>query len=141
MTVEQRGGQAVFGWSLWDLPGIWLYAEHHCVWRMPNGELVCVTPQLGHETRILFLSDAAPEDRACHYLPYERHPLVLLAKEHQEKRMVLIEEGRFQSMARQHHDDEICRLLHRFEQLVQKRAAWAKTKEERAMKKMKRKRK
>jgi len=53
--VQVFGGAAVIGWKIWHVPGVYYNFEHHCVWRHPNGELVCVTPQMGNEEYILFL--------------------------------------------------------------------------------------
>jgi hypothetical protein len=137
--VQKHGGEAVYGWSLWELPGIWLYAEHHCVWRKPSGELVCVTPQLGKETRILFLAGAKPEEiGTSRYLPYEDHPLVTQAIAHQEKALTLIEDGKYESSEWKYHDGQVFRLLRQYEQRAAKRAAWAKEKEQKAKKKRKR---
>jgi hypothetical protein len=58
-----HGGEAVYGWAIWHWPGRWFEAEHHAVWRKPDGELVDVTPQAGDPSRILFLPDpSAPYD-------------------------------------------------------------------------------
>ena len=42
--IEEHGGSGQFGWLFHELAGI-LTAVHHQVWRSPEGELVCVTPQ------------------------------------------------------------------------------------------------
>lgn len=52
-----RGGAAAYGWAIWRWPGRWFEAEHHAVWRRPDGSLLDVTPQLGNPERILFLPD------------------------------------------------------------------------------------
>jgi hypothetical protein len=56
-TVESRGGQAVVGWSLWELPSLFLEAEFHCVWRNPEGKLLDIAPKKSATSRILFLPD------------------------------------------------------------------------------------
>lgn len=53
-VCRAAGGRMVTGWSLWELPGVYYFAEHHAVWRRPGGALACVTPQLGDVTEILF---------------------------------------------------------------------------------------
>ncbi|RYE02238.1 MAG: hypothetical protein EOP61_09075 [Sphingomonadales bacterium] len=55
--AEMHGGEAAYGWAIWRWPGRWFEAEHHAVWRRPDGRLVDVTPQLGSPGRVLFLPD------------------------------------------------------------------------------------
>ncbi|MBX3564114.1 MAG: hypothetical protein KF730_05995 [Sphingomonas sp.] len=55
--AEMHGGEAAYGWAIWRWPGRWFEAEHHAVWRRPDGSLLDVTPQLGDPRRILFLPD------------------------------------------------------------------------------------
>lgn len=55
--AEMHGGEAAYGWAIWRWPGRWFEAEHHAVWRRPDGSLLDVTPQLGDPVRILFLPD------------------------------------------------------------------------------------
>lgn len=52
-----NGGEAVYGWAIWRWHGRWFEAEHHAVWRSPEGALLDVTPQAGEPVRILFLPD------------------------------------------------------------------------------------
>ena len=52
-----HGGEAAYGWAIWHWPGRWFEAEHHAVWRRPDGSLLDVTPQTGDPERILFLPD------------------------------------------------------------------------------------
>lgn len=109
-TVERFGGEAVYGWTLWELPGVWLYAEHHCIWRQPDGELLCVTRQQENEARILFLAGANPNERnSCSYLPYSDDPLLLQAVEHQRDSLSLKQSRRFAIAAQ--HDEQVGRLL------------------------------
>ena len=59
--VEQRikaeGGRAVVGWSLWELPSLFVEAEFHCVWQRPSGELLDVAPKKHETSKVLFLPD------------------------------------------------------------------------------------
>lgn len=55
--AELKGGEAAYGWAIWHWPGRWFEAEHHAVWRRPDGALIDVTPQAGDPERILFLPD------------------------------------------------------------------------------------
>ena len=51
--VRQHGGSFQFGWLLWELPDICLYAEHHAVVRV-NNQLIDVTPQWAGVASVLF---------------------------------------------------------------------------------------
>jgi len=55
--VKKKGGKLVLGWHLWEIPGLLLEAEYHCVWEKPSGILVDITPQRPgyEEERILFV--------------------------------------------------------------------------------------
>jgi len=55
--VEMHGGQVVVGWSLWELPTLFLEAEFHCVWRNPEGRLLDISPKKSVTAKILFLKD------------------------------------------------------------------------------------
>lgn len=56
-VVEQRSGEIVYGWDVWQHGGLFVEAEHHAVWRKPTGELVCVTPQTPQEKAVTFIPD------------------------------------------------------------------------------------
>ncbi|MFO0887720.1 MAG: hypothetical protein U0790_01090 [Isosphaeraceae bacterium] len=65
---------------IWELPGIYLTAEHHAVVER-DGHLYDVTPQIHGETRVLFLPipDPRPSRRACmpnRYMSPTDHGLV-----------------------------------------------------------------
>jgi hypothetical protein len=51
------GGEIAWGWAIWRWPGRYFEAEHHGIWRSPEGRLHDVTPMLYGQSRILFLSD------------------------------------------------------------------------------------
>lgn len=55
--VERSGGSAVIGWSLWELPSLFVEAEFHAVWRTSEGELLDVAPKQSATERIYFLPD------------------------------------------------------------------------------------
>jgi hypothetical protein len=57
--VAQQGGDAVLGWTLREMPGLFVEAEFHSVWRKPTGEFVDVAPKAEATQRILFLPDHA----------------------------------------------------------------------------------
>lgn len=54
-AVLRDGGRLLLGWSLWELPGVFMEAEFHAVWASPAGELIDVTPKDITVSRILFL--------------------------------------------------------------------------------------
>jgi len=41
--IEQQGGSMALGWLVNVVPGVYVNAMHHAVWRMPDGRLVDVT--------------------------------------------------------------------------------------------------
>lgn len=53
--VGQHGGTRVIGWSLWEMPGLFVEAEFHAVWRSPNGNHVDIAPKIQATARIMFL--------------------------------------------------------------------------------------
>jgi hypothetical protein len=55
--VLAEGGAAVYGWSIWEQPTLFVEAEFHAVWRAPNNGLIDVTPKKRPIMRILFLVD------------------------------------------------------------------------------------
>lgn len=54
--VERAGGEACYGWRIWELPWVYIEAEFHAVWRNPQAKLVDITPTHGF-SRILFIPD------------------------------------------------------------------------------------
>lgn len=55
--AEEWGGTQVIGWTIWELPGLFVEAEFHSVWRNPDGELVDITPKRTPSARIYFVED------------------------------------------------------------------------------------
>jgi len=55
--VLAEGGAAVYGWSIWELPTLFVEAEFHAVWRAPKNGLIDFTPKKRPILRILFLVD------------------------------------------------------------------------------------
>jgi hypothetical protein len=56
-AVARGGGEVAYGWAIWRWPGRYFEAEHHGIWRRPDGALIDVTPMLYGQTRTLFLPD------------------------------------------------------------------------------------
>lgn len=52
--VETQGGEIVFGWCIWVWPKAFIEAEHHAIWRRPDGIEVDITPKEDGEKRVLF---------------------------------------------------------------------------------------
>lgn len=62
--IKAHGGELVFGWAIWEWPGVFIEAEHHGVW-LVDGTLVDVTPHECPVTQVLFLPDpSSPYDFA-----------------------------------------------------------------------------
>lgn len=56
------GGEMVIGWSIWEWPRVLIEAEFHAVLRLPNGQMVDLTPR-NHELRkISFIADPNARD-------------------------------------------------------------------------------
>lgn len=53
-AVKEFGGSIQYGWNIWQ-NYIYLDAEFHAVWRMPDGALKDVTPQMDGEKAITFV--------------------------------------------------------------------------------------
>lgn len=56
-AVAAEGGEMVPGWLVWQHGDIFIEAEHHAVWRKPDGELRCITPQQPQEQQVTFVPD------------------------------------------------------------------------------------
>ena len=55
--VQECGGKVLYGWQLWEWPGVLLEAEFHAVWLSPENELLDITPKPFKVDKILFLPD------------------------------------------------------------------------------------
>lgn len=55
--VATDGGSIVYGWQIWECPGLYLEAEFHAVWESSSGEWVDITPKEKATPQILFLRD------------------------------------------------------------------------------------
>lgn len=59
--VAQRiGGKVVFGWLIWEMPGIYVTAEHHAVVEI-DGKMIDVTPPFAGEQKVVFVPDSITE--------------------------------------------------------------------------------
>jgi len=54
----QHGGEAIFGWIIWEVPGLLLEAEFHTCYKDEDGKLIDITPKPDRERQILFLPDS-----------------------------------------------------------------------------------
>ena len=59
--IRTHSGRSVFGWSLWEMPTLFVEAEFHAVWQSPDGNLLDISPKPKPSERILFLPDPARE--------------------------------------------------------------------------------
>jgi hypothetical protein len=89
--VLANGGEAVFGWIIWQ-SRVLLHAEAHCNWRSPQDELIDITPKADREAQVLFLPDPnmkwmgrlIPSRRAARINSPEVHDLIRLVGESDE---------------------------------------------------------
>ena len=59
--IRTHGGTSVIGWTLWEMPTLFIEAEFHAVWRAPDGRLLDISPKPEPTQRILFLPDPTKE--------------------------------------------------------------------------------
>jgi len=59
--VKSEGGSIVYGWTIWEWPGVLLEAEFHSIWEDRDGARIDVTPKPDGERQILFLPDRSQE--------------------------------------------------------------------------------
>ncbi len=57
--IDLHGGEMLIGWALWEMPGLFVEAEFHCVWRTVGGQVVDIAPKAQPTARVLFLHDPA----------------------------------------------------------------------------------
>lgn len=60
--IAVQGGQIVYGRAIWQCGTFFIEAEHHAVYRTPEGCLIDITPQEPPIPQILFL----PDERMIH---------------------------------------------------------------------------
>jgi hypothetical protein len=63
--VATYGGDLVVGWTLWELPTLFVEAEFHAVWHPPAGELIDIAPKKSPTRRIFFLKDPFRRYEGC----------------------------------------------------------------------------
>ena len=56
--VRRSGGTMLTGWSLREVPTVFVEGTFHAVWRGPDGRVVDVTPHEDGRTSILFQPDS-----------------------------------------------------------------------------------
>ncbi|MCX0330215.1 SEC-C domain-containing protein [Acinetobacter radioresistens] len=56
-NISNHGGERILGWAIWELPGLFIEAEFHAVWKTPEGELIDLNPRPLKTEKILFLPD------------------------------------------------------------------------------------
>lgn len=55
--IAAHGGSQLTGWTIWEVPGVYIEAEFHAVWQRPDGVIVDITPRPVYFPSILFLPD------------------------------------------------------------------------------------
>ena len=53
---REKGGEPLYGWLVWEAPGLYLNSEFHCVWQ-DGRDLHDITPTQEGETCVLFAPD------------------------------------------------------------------------------------
>ncbi len=78
--VEDHGGRAVYGWMIWEYPGVMAEATFHCVWESPSGQIIDVNLKEDKERSIMFIPDPNLKYQGKRIptvrVPILRHPLV-----------------------------------------------------------------
>jgi hypothetical protein len=77
--IAAQGGEAVFGWKIWEWYGVMIEAEMHTIWRSPDERLHDITPNALPFRQVLFLPDPNQiyEERQVNNI---RHPLISNSK-------------------------------------------------------------
>lgn len=79
--VRTEGGKSVLGWSLWEMPTLFIEAEFHAVWQSPVGHLLDIAPKDEPTQRIYFLADPARKYEGCqvnnHRRPLRPDPVIV----------------------------------------------------------------
>ena len=111
-AAECLGGKVVHGWLVWELPGVYLTAEHHAVVEV-DGELVDLSPTLAGERRVLFYPDQTPfpPPRANRYYPLTTDARIIRSLQLQQANSGLELAGKAFGPAYMRNDDEATRLL------------------------------
>jgi hypothetical protein len=63
--VRRDGGQAYFGWAVWEIPDWEIQLEFHSVWQSHQGFLADVSPPLHGGPQVLFLHDPVRVYEGC----------------------------------------------------------------------------
>jgi hypothetical protein len=71
--VGDKGGEKLYGWSLWKTGDSLLHAEFHAIHKGENGEYLDVTPYVKASQRILFLPSIVEYEQMR--VPSRYHPL------------------------------------------------------------------
>lgn len=144
VACQLVGGTPHLGWLIWELPGVYLTAEHHAVVER-DGLLYDITPQVHDESRVLFLpiADPLPQKPVFtpnRYMPLVKHELVLRAVELLAENQAIFAAGRLNSVQYRRNDEEGARKLDDYFRLLHLRQSWAAKKAYRAKKKTARRR-
>lgn len=146
MNVEyclDEGDEMRFGWLIWEMPGVFLTAEHHAVLER-DGRLYDVTPQVHGETRVLFLPIDDPRSQPAsipnRYTPLVEHPLIREAVRLMEENQRIAGAGEYDSPRFRRNDEECATKLDDYFRLLLLRRQRAVKKVGRAKKKAARKR-
>jgi len=131
--IAENGGEVQYGWIIWELPGIYLTAEHHAVAKKGNG-LIDGTPQINGERKTIFL----PSDQVWSgkpilnkYQAIRDTPLADWVCELQRRNSVLYFRGLFGSPEHRRNDNECCLLIDKFYEIKKQRERQRRAKQKR----------
>lgn len=98
--VTEAGGEMVTGWRIWEAPDVCACAEHHAVWRKPNGDVVDPNQYGDGPRRIFFVVDPSATwageghlARRSFWVASARYPGAREAVDHR-----MLEEGRREAL-------------------------------------------
>jgi hypothetical protein len=95
--AKEHGGERVLGWTIWELPSLYVEAEFHAVWKNDAGQLIDITPKRQQTRRILFLRDDATPYVGNQVnnlrVPISREPAIMRLFEACEREFELINKG------------------------------------------------
>jgi hypothetical protein len=98
--IELSHGGPIYGWCIWDWPGYYARAEHHCIWQKPDGTLVDPTPKSEGDSQILFLPDPNATPESVH--PVRRSVWVVEGRNPDNLKLVELSR-RSEDLRYQHH--------------------------------------
>jgi len=95
--IGEANGSSVYGWAIWEWPGVLIEGEFHAVWEDEAGALHDITPAPAGVTERLFLVDPSREYRGRQLnnirRPLTDHPAVLRLIDAQDRFFAIMNRG------------------------------------------------